>query len=59
MRKNAEKIDLSSCNQLLQVPAGFHGFWAHDPLPDPSHDLDVDSRKVTIPLAFTTSYELY
>ena len=54
MRKNAEKMDLSSRNQLLQVPAGSHGFWAHDPLPDLSHDLDVNPRRVTIPLAFTT-----
>ena len=54
MRKNAEKIDLSSRNRLLRVPAGSHGFWAHDPLPDPSHDPDVDPRRVTIPLAFTT-----
>ena len=54
MRKNEEKMDLSSCNQLLWVPAGSHGFWAHDPLPDPSHDPDVDPRRVTIPLAFTT-----
>ena len=53
MRKNAEKMDLSSRNQLLRVPAGSHGFWAHDPLPDPSHDPDVDPRRVTIPLAFT------
>ena len=53
MRKNAEKMDLSSRNRLLRVPAGSHGFWAHDPLPDPSHDLDVDPRRVTIPLAFT------
>ena len=49
MRKNAEKMDLSSRNQLLQVPAGSHGFWAHDPLPYPSHDLDVDPQRVTIP----------
>ena len=54
MRKNAEKMDLSSRNRLLRVPAGSHGFWAHDPLPDPSHDPDVDPRRVTIPLAFTT-----
>ena len=53
MRKNAEKMDLSSRNRLLRVPAGSHGFWAHDPLPDPSHDPDVDPRRVTIPLAFT------
>ena len=55
MQKNAEKIDLSSCNRLLQVPAGSHRSWAHDPLPDPSHDPDVDPRRVTIPLAFTNS----
>ena len=54
MRKNAEKMDLSSRNRLLRVPAGSHGFWAHDPLPDPSHDPHVDPRRVTIPLAFTT-----
>ena len=54
MRKNAEKMDLSSRNRLLRVPAGSHGFWAHDPLPDPSHDPDVDPRRVTIPLAFTS-----
>ena len=54
MRKNAEKMDLSSRNRLLQVPAGSHGFWAHDPLPDPSHDPDIDPWRVTIPLAFTT-----
>ena len=54
MWKNAEKIDLSSRNRLLRVPAGSHGFWAHDPLPDPSHDPDVDPRRVTIPLAFTS-----
>ena len=53
MWKNAEKMDLSSRNRLLRVPAGSHGFWAHDPLPDPSHDPDVDPRRVTIPLAFT------
>ena len=53
MQKNAEKMDLSSRNRLLRVPAGSHGFWAHDPLPDPSHDPDVDPRRVTIPLAFT------
>ena len=53
MRKNAEKMDLSSRNRLLRVPAGSHGFWAHDPLPDPSHDPHVDPRRVTIPLAFT------
>ena len=53
MRKNAEKMDLSSCNRLLRVPAGSHGFWAHDLLPDPSHDPHVDPRRVTIPLAFT------
>ena len=53
MRKNAEKMDLSSRNRLLRVPAGSHGFWAHDPLPDPSHDPDVDPQRVTIPLAFT------
>ena len=35
MRKNAEKMDLSFRNRLLRVPAGSHGFWAHDPLPDP------------------------
>ena len=57
MRKNAEKMDLSSRNRLLQAPAGSHGFWAHDPLPDPSHDPDVDPRRVTIPLAFT-SYKI-
>ena len=56
MRKNAEKMDLSSRNRLLRVPAGSHGFWAHDPLPDPSHDPDVDPRRVTIPLAFTRPY---
>ena len=55
MRKNAEKMDLSSRNRLLRVPAGSHGFWAHDPLPDPSHDPHVDPRRVTIPLAFTMS----
>ena len=55
MRKNAEKMDLSSRNRLLRVPAGSHGFWAHDPLPDPSHDPDIDPRRVTIPLAFTRS----
>ena len=55
MRKNAEKMDLSSRNRLLRVPAGSHGFWAHDPLPNPSHDLHVDPRRVTIPLAFTSS----
>ena len=55
MRKNAEKMDLSSRNRLLRVPAGSHGFWAHDPLPDPSHDPHVDPRRVTIPLAFTIS----
>ena len=55
MRKNAEKMDLSFRNRLLRVPAGSHGFWAHDPLPDPSHDPDVDPRRVTIPLAFTSS----
>ena len=55
MRKNAEKMDLSSRNRLLRVPAGSHRFWAHDPLPDPSHDPDVDPRRVTIPLAFTTA----
>ena len=38
MRKNAEKMDLSFRNRLLRVPTGSHGFWAHDPLPDPSHD---------------------
>ena len=54
MRKNAEKMDLSFRNQLLWVPAGSHGFWAHDLLSDLSHDLDVDPRRVTIPLAFTT-----
>ena len=54
MQKNAEKMDLSSCNRLLQVPVGSHGFWAHDPLPDLSHDLDVDPWRVTIPLAFTS-----
>ena len=54
MRKNAEKMDLSFRNRLLRVPAGSHGFWAHDPLPDPSHDPDVDPRRVTIPLAFTS-----
>ena len=54
MRKNAEKMDLSSRNRLLRVPAGSHGFWAHDPLPDPSHDPHVDPRRVTIPLAFTS-----
>ena len=53
MRKNAEKMDLSSRNRLLRVPAGSHGFWAQDPLPEPSHDPDVDPRRVTIPLAFT------
>ena len=58
MRKNAEKMDLSSRNRLLRVPAGSHGFWAHDPLPDPSHDPDIDSWRVTIPLAFTTRYTL-
>ena len=56
MRKNAEKMDLSSRNRLLRVPAGSHGFWAHDPLPDPSHDPDVDPWRVTIPLAFTSHY---
>ena len=54
MRKNAEKMDLSSRNQLLQVPAGSHGFWAHDPLSDLSHDLDIDPWRVNIHLAFTT-----
>ena len=54
MRKNAEKMDLSFRNRLLQVPAGSHGFWAHDPLPDPSQDLDIDTQRVTIPLAFTS-----
>ena len=54
MRKNAEKMDLSSRNRLLRVPVGSHGFWAHDLLPDPSHDPHVDPRRVTIPLAFTT-----
>ena len=54
MRKNAEKMDLSSRNRLLRVPAGSHGFWAHDLLPDPSHDPHIDPRRVTIPLAFTT-----
>ena len=53
MQKNAEKMDLSSRNRLLRVPTGFHGFWAHDPLPDLSHDPDIDPRRVTIPLAFT------
>ena len=48
-------MDLSSRNRLLRVPAGSHGFWAHDPLPDPSHDPHVDPRRVIIPLAFTTS----
>ena len=57
MRKNAEKMDLSSRNRLLQVPAGSHRFWAHDPLPDQSHDPDVDPRRVTIPLAFTTDID--
>ena len=57
MRKNAEKMDLSSRNRLLRVPAGSHGFWAHDPLPDPSHDPHVDPRRVTIPLAFTNDIE--
>ena len=52
-------MDLSFCNRLLQVPAGSHGFWAHDPLPDPSHDLGVDPRRVTIPLAFTTTNMLF
>ena len=52
MQKNTEKIDLNFRNQLLQVPAGFHGFWAHDLLPDLSHDPDVDPRRVTIPLAW-------
>ena len=47
MRKNAEKMDLSFRNQLLRVPAGSHGFWAHDPLPDLSHDPDVDPQRVT------------
>ena len=58
MRKNAEKMDLSSRNRLLRVPAGSHGFWAHDPLPDPSHDLDVDPRRVTRPLAFAIHSDL-
>ena len=58
MRKNAEKMDLSSRNRLLRVPAGSHGFWAHDPLPDPSHDPDVDPRRVTIPLAFTSGVSM-
>ena len=53
MRKNAEKMDLSSCNRLLWVPAGSHRFWTHDPLPDLSHDPDIDPRRVTISLAFT------
>ena len=52
MRKNAETMDLSSRNRLLQVPVGFHGFWAYDLLPDLSHDPDVDPRRVTIPLAW-------
>ena len=55
MRKNAEKMDLSSCNRLLQVPMGFHGFWAHDLLPDLSHDLEGDPQRVTISLAFTST----
>ena len=46
-------MDLSFCNQLLRVPSDSHRFWAHDPLPDPSHDSDVDPQSVTIPLAFT------
>ena len=54
MRKNAEKMDLSSCNRLLWVPAGSHGFWAHDLLSNLSHDPDIDSQRVTILLAFTT-----
>ena len=54
MWENAEKMDLSFCNRLLWVPASSHGFWAHDPLPDPSHDPDIDPRRVTIPLAFTS-----
>ena len=53
MQKNAEKMDLSCHNRLLQVPAGSHGFWAHDLLPDLSHDLHVDPQRVTIPLTFT------
>ena len=52
MRENAEKMELSFRNRLLRVPAGFH-VCAHEPLPDPSHDPDVDPRRVTIPLAFT------
>ena len=59
MRKNAEKMDLSSRNRLLRVPAGSHGFWAHDPLPNPSHDPDVDPRRVTIPLAFTICARMF
>ena len=55
MRKNAEKMDLSSRNWLLWVPVGSHRFWTHDLLPDPSHDPDVDPQRVTIPLAFTRS----
>ena len=53
MRKNAEKMVLSFRNWLLWVPAGSHRFWTHDLLPDPSHDLDGDPWRVTIPLAFT------
>ena len=56
MRKNAEKMDLSFCNQLLQVPVGSHGFWAHDLLSDPSHDSDIDSWRVAILLTFTKSH---
>ena len=55
MQKNAEEMDLSSRNRLLQVSAGFHKFWAHDPLLDPSHDPDIDSPRVIIPLAFTNT----
>ena len=55
MQKNAERMDLSSRNQLLQVPAGSHGFWAHDPSPNLSHDPDIDPLRVTILLAFTSS----
>ena len=54
MWKNAEKMDLSCRNQLLWVPTGSHGFWAHNLLPNLSHDPDVDPRRVTILLTFTT-----
>ena len=49
-----KKMDLSSSNQLLWVPAGSHGFGAHDLLSDLSHDLDIDPQRITILLAFTS-----